>query len=320
MPLSSAKVTSTELRMPQLSKPRINSCKKRSSWTNKKPLPSPNQRPRSKKWSKWMNKELKKCNQPNNKNIKKPRMKPSFQRPKRRWIMSWTMSSKWTKWSSTQKLSPFVTSNLMRTSVSKQSGLKNRKSWIWWWKLRGWRYSRKRKSVRSGNMSQGSKALKSSLTRFKNEQSREWKSKNFVTKKRLSYRPTLKRCEKKMSSLKKPREERSTFSWNKLLKPMPRPSLKNRKEFKKKRIKTKLLLNTKGKRTRLSLKNNKKLRDWEKKKSVRSRDSESFRRRLLIDRLKLMPWGPKELSKRVKEMPEKEKSWSKLRDKGFKLI
>ena len=54
------------------------------------------------------------------------------------------------------------------------------------------------------------------------------------------------------------------------------------------------------------------------RRSVKSRDSESYRRRLLIDRLKLMPSEPRELSRRVRDKPEKEKDLSIKRDREFR--
>jgi hypothetical protein len=46
----------------------------------------------------------------------------------------------------------------------------------------------------------------------------------------------------------------------------------------------------------------------------KSRDSESFRRRLLIDKQKLMPLEPREHSRRARDMPEKERDSSTKRD------
>jgi len=47
---------------------------------------------------------------------------------------------------------------------------------------------------------------------------------------------------------------------------------------------------------------------------VRSRDLESFRRRPLIGRLRSMLLEPRELSRREKDRPEKEKDSSTRRD------
>jgi hypothetical protein len=43
------------------------------------------------------------------------------------------------------------------------------------------------------------------------------------------------------------------------------------------------------------------------KKKEKSRDSENFKKKPPTDKQKLMPWEPKEHSKKVKDKPEKEK-------------
>ena len=73
------------------------------------------------------------------------------------------------------------------------------------------------------------------------------------------------------------------------------------------------------KRIRWNLKPNKKLKDLRKKRSAKYKDSESFKRRLLIDKLRLMHSEPRELLKKEKEWPEKEKSSSKQKGREFKL-
>lgn len=56
------------------------------------------------------------------------------------------------------------------------------------------------------------------------------------------------------------------------------------------------------------------------KRKEKSKDWESFKKKLLIDKQKLMPWEPRELSKKVRDKPEKERDLNKPRDKEFKLI
>ena len=73
------------------------------------------------------------------------------------------------------------------------------------------------------------------------------------------------------------------------------------------------------KRIRWNLKPNKKLKDLRKKRSAKYKDSESFKRKLLIDKLRLMHSEPREPSRKVREWPEKEKSSSKPKGKEFKL-
>ena len=84
----SARTTSIESEMRLQSKLRINSCKKRSSWINKRLLHWLNLKQRNKKWSLWMNRELKKCNQLNNRNTKPLKMKLCYLKRRKRWTMS----------------------------------------------------------------------------------------------------------------------------------------------------------------------------------------------------------------------------------------
>ena len=56
------------------------------------------------------------------------------------------------------------------------------------------------------------------------------------------------------------------------------------------------------------------------RKKEKSKDSESSKRKLLIDKLKLMPLELRDHLKRVRETPEKEKSSRPQRDKEFRLI
>jgi len=55
-------------------------------------------------------------------------------------------------------------------------------------------------------------------------------------------------------------------------------------------------------------------RDSETRKKEKSRDSESYRRRLLIDKLRSMPSEPRELSRRERDRPESVKDSSTRRD------
>ena len=63
-----------------------------------------------------------------------------------------------------------------------------------------------------------------------------------------------------------------------------------------------------------------KLRESRRRRREKSKDLESSRRRLLIDRLKLMHLGPREPLRRARDKPEKEKDSNKPRDKESKLI
>jgi hypothetical protein len=68
------------------------------------------------------------------------------------------------------------------------------------------------------------------------------------------------------------------------------------------------------------MKLNVKLRESRMRKKEKSKDSENYKKRLLIDKLKLMPSAPKELSKKVKDKPEKERDLNNKRGREFKLI
>ena len=100
---------------------------------------------------------------------------------------------------------------------------------------------------------------------------------------------------------------------------MPRLSLRNRNELKRRRTKTKPLLSTSAKRTRLNMRNNKKPKESEKKKRGKSNVCESSKKRQLTDRLRSMLYEPREHSRRVRDKPEKEKSLNRPRGKESKL-
>jgi len=89
---------------------------------------------------------------------------------------------------------------------------------------------------------------------------------------------------------------------------MLKHSLRSREEPKRRRIKTIRLLIINAKRIRLNLRPSKKPKEREKRKNVKFRDFVSFKRRLLIDRPKLMLLGLREHLRREKDKPEKEKS------------
>jgi hypothetical protein len=56
------------------------------------------------------------------------------------------------------------------------------------------------------------------------------------------------------------------------------------------------------------------------RKKEKFKDSESSKKKLLIDKLKLMPLEPRELSKKERDKQEKEKDSSIKKDKESKLI
>lgn len=78
-------------------------------------------------------------------------------------------------------------------------------------------------------------------------------------------------------------------------------------------------LNISAKRIRLSTKSNKRPKEWERRRSGRLSVCENSKRRQLIDRLKSTLWEPRELSRRARDRPEKEKSSSRQRGWESKL-
>jgi len=319
-PLFLARTILIELRMPLLLRQRINLYKKRDLLTNKKPQLWPSQWLRRRRWSKWINKELKKLSHQTIRSTRARRMRHYSQRPRNNSITRWMTSNKWTKWFSTPRLSLLEINNLWRTNVLSLNGLKSRRNLILWWKLKDLRSFKKKKKEKLEKCTLESRVLKSSLIRFKRELFREWRNKKSVIRKRSSSKLTFKKWEKKMRQLMKLRELRSTFLCNKQLKPMLNLSWKKLEENKRNRAKTIRSESIREIKIRKNSKLNKKLKDLEKKKSAKFKDLENFKRRPLIDKLKLMLWEPREHSRKVREMPEKEKSSRQQRDKEFRPI
>lgn len=100
---------------------------------------------------------------------------------------------------------------------------------------------------------------------------------------------------------------------------MLRLSLRNRNVLKRRRTKTWRLLSTSAKRTRLNMRNNKKPKELEKKKRGKSNVCESSKKRQLTDKLRSMLCELRELSRRARDKPEKEKSLNRPRGKESKL-
>ena len=110
-PLFSARTILIELRMPLLLRQRIKLYKKRNLLTSKSKLQWLNPWPRRRRWSKWINKELKRLSQLIIRSTRVRRMRHCSQRPRSNSIMRWMTSNKWTRWSSIQKLSQSETNN-----------------------------------------------------------------------------------------------------------------------------------------------------------------------------------------------------------------
>ena len=95
---------------------------------------------------------------------------------------------------------------------------------------------------------------------------------------------------------------------------MPRLSSKRKDEPKKRKIKIMKSPSINEQRIKENSSTNKNFNVRRKKRSVKSKDSESFKKKPPTDRPKSTPSEPREPSKRAKEWPEKEKSSSKPKD------
>ena len=78
-------------------------------------------------------------------------------------------------------------------------------------------------------------------------------------------------------------------------------------------MKTTLLLNINAKRMQLNLRPNKSIKGRRKRKNVKFRDLENFKKKLPIDKLRLMRLEPREHLRREKDKPGKEKSLNRPR-------
>jgi len=135
--------------------------------------------------------------------MRKIKLTLSSRRLKRKWMKKWMMWSTWTKWSSTLKSLPSEISNWLKTNSLNLSGLKSKRNLILWWRLRGLRLSKRKKSVKSESMQQERLELKSLLIKFKREQSREWRNKKLETKKEPNCLLTSIKWREKMTQLLK---------------------------------------------------------------------------------------------------------------------
>ena len=121
------------------------------------------------------------------------RIKPFFQKLKKNLMKKWMMWNKWTKWFCIQKLWQLETNNLKKTKDWSKSGLMNKRNLIWWWRLRDWKFFKKRRREKIENIKLESKALKLLLIRFKREPFKEWKNKKLEIKRESNFLKTLRR-------------------------------------------------------------------------------------------------------------------------------
>ena len=140
-----------------------------------------------------MLKEPRKCSHLTIKKFKIQRIKPFFQKLKKNLMKKWMMWNKWTKWFCIQKLWQLETNNFKRTKDWSKSGLMNKRNLIWWWRLRDWKFFKKRRREKIENIKLESKALKLLLIRFKRELFKEWKNKKLEIKRESNFLKTLRR-------------------------------------------------------------------------------------------------------------------------------
>lgn len=213
----------------------------------------------------------------------------------------------WTRWSCTPKSLQSETNSSKRTRSSSPNLSKNKRNLILWWKLKDWRYSRRKKSERPEKLLLESKGPKSLSIKFKRELLKEWRSKKLEIRKDLSSWLTFKEWKKRMPMLLKPRDKELICLWNKLLRLTLNLSLKKKKEPKKKKIKKMKLLHIKKPKILKSTRLNLKLKELKTRKKEKSKDSESFKKKLLTDKQKSMLSELRELLRRERDKPEKEK-------------
>lgn len=101
---------------------------------------------------------------------------------------------------------------------------------------------------------------------------------------------------------------------------MPNLSSRSKRELVRKRITSNKSSSIKEPRTKRSTKLNLRPLELRMKKKRKFKDLESFKKKLLIDKLRLMLLGPRELSRKERDKPENVKDSSTKRDKEFKLI
>ena len=101
---------------------------------------------------------------------------------------------------------------------------------------------------------------------------------------------------------------------------MPNLSSRSKRELVRKKITSNKSLSIKEPRTKRSTKLNLRPLELRMKKKRKFKDLESSKKKLLIDKLRLMLLGPRELSRKEKDKPESVKDSSTKRDKESKLI
>jgi hypothetical protein len=88
---------------------------------------------------------------------------------------------------------------------------------------------------------------------------------------------------------------------------MLRHSLKKKREPRRRRIKKMRSLHIKKQEIKRSTKLNLRLKELKMRRREKSKDSENFKKKLLIDKPKSMPLGPRELLRKVRDKLGREK-------------
>jgi hypothetical protein len=243
----------------------------------------------------------------NSNKLKKTKLRLYCPKPRKSLTMIWMMLKQWTRWFYTLKLLLSETNSFKKTKSLSPNGLRSKRSLILWWKLKDWRYSKKKKSEKPERLLPESKVLKSLSIKFKRELLKEWRNKKLEIKKDSSSCQTLKKWKLKIHLLLKLRDKELTCLWNKLQKLTLNLSLKKKKDPKKKKIKKMKLFNIKKPKISRSTRPNLMLKELKTRKKEKFKDWESFKKKLPTDKQKSMLSELKELLKKVKDKPEKEK-------------
>ena len=101
---------------------------------------------------------------------------------------------------------------------------------------------------------------------------------------------------------------------------MPNLSSRSKRELLRRKIMNNKSLSIKEPRTKRSTKLNLRPLELRMKKKRKFKDLESSKKKLLIDKLRSMLLGPRELSRKEKDKPENVKDSSTKRDKESRLI
>ena len=161
---------------------------------------------------------------------------------------------------------------------------------------------------------------KSLLIKFKKEPSKGWRSKKSEIRKDSNCWLISIEWNKKIHWWPNKRSKESMTSWNKQLKPTLKLSLRNKREQMRKMTWSEVSSSIKEARIKKNTKLKWRPKESRKRRREKFKDLENSKRKLLTDKLKLMHLEPRELSRRARDKPEKERDWSNRREKESRLI